>query len=1263
MDTKAKLNQLVAQTGSLGVFNIDGEDILRIVVEDAGPSNTLVVSARLIGQDEFIILKEIVGPANEKVRISTYEEAKIECTVFDSTGVAVKVIAASFNEASGSAIQIDVPAGDSINEIEVLTLTSSDNSVVITGDNATKSIDLKVNLNLDDVQEYPSLANFPAIGQSNTLYVALDTEKIYRFSGSIYIEVSPSPVTTVNGQTGDVVLVKSDVGLSNVDNTSDADKPISTATQLALNTKQDSLGFTPEDVANKSDDSLLGTSSTLYPTQKAVKEYVDSSIAAGSAPDATSTTKGILKLTGDLGGTADSPTVPGLASKYDASNPAGFITLAEVPASPVTSVNTQTGDVVLDKSDVGLSNVDNTSDLDKPISTATQTALNSKYDTSNPAGYITLAEVPASAVTSVNTQTGDVVLTKTDVGLSNVDNTSDLNKPISTATQTALNGKQDSLGFTPENVANKSTDTNLGNSNTLYPSQNAVKVYVDNSVAAGSAPDATTLSKGIIQLSGDLGGTATSPTVPALATKQDTLVSGANIKSINGQSIVGSGDLTVGGAVDSVNGQTGVVVLDKSDVGLSNADNTSDLDKPISTATQTALNSKYDASNPAGYITLAEVPANTVTSVNTKVGAVVLDKTDIGLSNVDNTSDLNKPISTAAQTALNAKQDTLVSATNIKTINGQSVLGSGDLSVGGTSSWGAITGTLSNQVDLQTVLNSKESTSNKSTDIALGTSDSLYPTQNAVKVYVDNAVAAGGGAVQSVNSQTGIVVLTKSDIGLSNVDNTSDANKPISTAVQTALNAKANTDLSNLSNVLIPNNVNLLSASTSSFAVATNTASTGNTGQLLMTTGQITAGTGNSGRLVLYTGWNSGTGSTGVMEISSGVAQGAGSSGSLAYYTGKSGTGLSGGVGISTGSIDSFQQGVNNETNTSGTGFIQINTGIIRNTASTNRTGTVFLGSGGSNSTLGSGAVTITSGAAASTLATAGNSGSLSLTTGSIVTAGSTGSTGGVFINSGTATNSTGASGGVVIRTGNTSTGTSGSIDIETGTSSGTRGDLRLRAKDIWLSGPNNFGMLQVSDFGIFSKNTLMVNSFDFSTYLHAQYDNPNFPAVWVTGSNHTISKFASVGALGATSSNAGGIAFKGAHVQGTVDGTYTAGDLYLESTSASFYNDTAANLSISSGKVVIQSSSAFVKGSATNANSGNVELRTGFAAGTGSRGRVIVDAPEMSLQGNSITNASFMYFGDPNIDGTWRIRPNGANLVTERRESGVWVVKQTITP
>lgn len=66
-----------------------------------------------------------------------------------------------------------------------------------------------------------------------------------------------------------------------------------------------------------------------------------------------------------------------------------------------------------------------------------------------------------------------------------------------------------------------------------------------------------------------LGATAVQPGTLAteLATKQDTLVSGTNIKTVNNQSLLGSGNITIGGAVDSVNGQTGAVVLTASDVG------------------------------------------------------------------------------------------------------------------------------------------------------------------------------------------------------------------------------------------------------------------------------------------------------------------------------------------------------------------------------------------------------------------------------------------------------------------------------------------------------------------------------------------------------------------------------------------------------------------------------------------------------------------------------------------------------------------------
>jgi uncharacterized protein (TIGR02145 family) len=119
-----------------------------------------------------------------------------------------------------------------------------------------------------------------------------------------------------------------------------------------------------ENASNKSDASL-GTSTILYPTQNAVKTYVDLQVATG-APDATSSVKGKIQLAGELGGTASSPTVPGLAQKAPINNPAFTGT--------VTGVT---------KTMVDLGNVNNTSDLNKPVSTATQTALDLKLNRSD----------------------------------------------------------------------------------------------------------------------------------------------------------------------------------------------------------------------------------------------------------------------------------------------------------------------------------------------------------------------------------------------------------------------------------------------------------------------------------------------------------------------------------------------------------------------------------------------------------------------------------------------------------------------------------------------------------------------------------------------------------------------------------------------------------------------------------------------------------------------------------------------------------------
>lgn len=72
------------------------------------------------------------------------------------------------------------------------------------------------------------------------------------------------------------------------------------------------------------------------------------------------------------------------------------------------------------------------------------------------------------------------------------------------------------------------------------------------------------------------------------------------------------------------------------------------------------------------------------------------------------------------------------------------------------------------------------------------------------------AVGGGSGAVDSVNGLTGVVVLTKSNIGLGNVDNTSDANKPISTATQTALDAKQDEILGVDNTIVVKNSVGVV---------------------------------------------------------------------------------------------------------------------------------------------------------------------------------------------------------------------------------------------------------------------------------------------------------------------------------------------------------------------------------------------------------------------------------------------------------------------
>lgn len=102
---------------------------------------------------------------------------------------------------------------------------------------------------VDDVLEYASLSKFPTAGESGKIYIALDTKKIYRWSGSAYVVISETVAlgtTHSSAGYGDEShaaynhstktsgnphhVTKADVGLGSVDNTADSAKSVKYAT-------------------------------------------------------------------------------------------------------------------------------------------------------------------------------------------------------------------------------------------------------------------------------------------------------------------------------------------------------------------------------------------------------------------------------------------------------------------------------------------------------------------------------------------------------------------------------------------------------------------------------------------------------------------------------------------------------------------------------------------------------------------------------------------------------------------------------------------------------------------------------------------------------------------------------------------------------------------------------------------------------------------------------------------------------------------------
>lgn len=220
-----------------------------------------------------------------------------------------------------------------------------------------------------------------------------------------FITASQAPVQGVKGsaessyRTGSVDITKANIGLGNVDNTSDANKPISTAVQAALDTKQ----------------GTLTAGANIYIDANNV---ISASGSGGGAVDSVNGKTGIVILDAeDVGALPDTTTASDLGAYV---KPSGGIPKTDLASAvqtsldkadtalqtaPVTSVNTKTGAVVLSASDVGAYTLPSGGIPKSDLSSAVQTSLD-KADTA----------LQSAPVTSVNSKTGAVSLSASDVG-------------------------------------------------------------------------------------------------------------------------------------------------------------------------------------------------------------------------------------------------------------------------------------------------------------------------------------------------------------------------------------------------------------------------------------------------------------------------------------------------------------------------------------------------------------------------------------------------------------------------------------------------------------------------------------------------------------------------------------------------------------------------------------------------------------------------------------------------------------------------------
>ena len=641
-------------------------------------------------------------------------------------------------------------------------------------------------------------------------------------NGMIWADVNlpENIVSTINGKTSDVTLTAGDITVSSDNNTT---------IKSALDSKADASNvYTKSEVDAKVSSVLKFKGSVVtkenLPTEGMVVGDVYNVEADGSnyAWDGSNWDK--LSETVDLSGYL---TKNEASTTYAPKSIENSIT--ENATNLTIHINNKTNPHNVTKTQVGLGNVDNTSDIDKPISFLTQEALDlkadklttySKEDTNTLLNKKLDADTASTTYAVKNTETEisnhktDTAnphnVTKAQIGLSNVDNTTDLGKPISNATQIALNKKADAETTYTKTDVNNLLDAKLS-SDDIQDIYESLETLTNHTTLKTNPHEVTKdqIGLGNVNNTSDAEKPISNATQAALNAKADKDsvyikddVDGLLDEKLN-ILVASETYATASNLTNHVNNKTNPHGVTKAQIGLGNVDNTTDLNKPISTATQSALDLKANQSttysktevdslispklNSATAATTYATITDLTSHINSESNPHEVTKAQVGLGNVDNTSDLNKPISTATQTALNNKadKDSVYTKSEVDAkVSGLykfkgSVATEADLpksgnlvgdtynitSTGANFTWdGSSWDKLSETIDLSPYL-------------TITNAQSTYETIANVKVHTDN----------TSNPHK----VTKAQVGLGNVDNTSDLNKPISTATQTALDLKA----------------------------------------------------------------------------------------------------------------------------------------------------------------------------------------------------------------------------------------------------------------------------------------------------------------------------------------------------------------------------------------------------------------------------------------------------------------------------------------